>query len=351
LGGSKSQPLHCAKLSTYAGGTSTRPAKGASAMNSKGGPIPPLYRNPGFFTPAGQPNTYSCGAQSTDGFGGPGLAQLGRPLTGRWSAMTTGTQMGGFSFASAPATPPATRLTKGIRATGLLGEFGNTYPYLYSYTYGTLRNDKGDFGPGKGPGSFNIAFGPGGGSRFASINVKQGTAKFGGTMQMLGAMTTKVCYWLAAGGGGCSLGEHNWRYEAIGASGAHTKSGVVTMGILYTHYEKYYNTRNGSSSAITAEGSRFPWTTGSVTVTALGRGPHDTIHYAHGYDNRKTSTSPGLGTIQLVSPVLTRWFGFVDYETGGIAVLRIKFLPEPQTWAMLVAGVALLGVGTRLKRH
>jgi hypothetical protein len=170
-------------------------------------------------------------------------------------------------------------------------------------------------------------------------------------MQMLGAMTTKVCYWLAAGGGGCSLGEHNWRYEAIGASGAHTKAGVVTMGILYTHYEKYYNTRNGSFSAITAEGSRFPWTTGSVTVTALGRGPHDTIHYAHGYDNRKTSTSPGLGTIQLVSPVLTRWFGFVDYETGGIAVLRIKFLPEPQTWAMLVAGVALLGVGTRLKRH
>jgi hypothetical protein len=56
-----------------------------------------------------------------------------------------------------------------------------------------------------------------------------------------------------------------------------------------------------------------------------------------------------LGTIQLVSPVLTRWLSWVDYETGGIAVLRIKFLPEPQTWAMLVAGASLLGVGARMR--
>jgi hypothetical protein len=118
---------------------------------------------------------------------------------------------------------------------------------------------------------------------------------------------------------------------------------------MYTHYEKYYNTRQGAYSAVTAEGSRFPWTTGSVTVTAVGRGPHKTIHYAHGYDNRNTSTPYGAGTIQLVSPVLTRWFSWVDYETGGIAVLRIKVLPEPQTWAMLVAGVSLLGVGARLR--
>jgi len=94
-------------------------------------------------------------------------------------------------------------------------------------------------------------------------------------------------------------------------------------------------------------GSRFPWTTGSVTVTAADRGPHKTVHYAHGYDNRTPMS--GRGTIQLVSPMLTRWFGYTDYETGGIAVLRIKFLPEPQTWAMLLAGVSLLGVGYRLR--
>ncbi len=126
-------------------------------------------------------------------------------------------------------------------------------------------------------------------------------------------------------------------------------TGVVTMGAIYTHYERSYNTRHTAYTAVTVVGARFPWTTGSVTVTAQGRGPHKTIHYAHGYDNRNTSTSPGLGTIQLVSPVLTRWLAFVNYETGGIGILRIKFVPEPQAWTMLVAGISLLGVGTRMR--
>jgi hypothetical protein len=97
-------------------------------------------------------------------------------------------------------------------------------------------------------------------------------------------------------------------------------------------------------------GVRFPWTTGSVTVTATGRGPHKTVHYAKGYDNR-TPTS-GKGTIQLVSPVLTRWLQpAVNFETGGIAILRIKFVPEPQTWVMLLVGASLLCVGTRMRKR
>jgi hypothetical protein len=351
LGGSYDQGFYCTPLSDYGSGTTTRPAKGATVKTPSGAPIPPLYRNPVFFTPGGQPDAYSCNARSTDGFGGLGPAQLGQPVTGVWSANTTGTQRGGFSFAAAPTAPPA-GLLKGVRTTGVFGEVGVTYPYLYSYTYATLRNDAGVFGPGQGPGSFNVAFGPGG-SGFASINVVQGKAKFGGTMKMLGAMTTKVCYWLAAGGGGCSLGVNNWRYEAIGAPTVTTEFGApilpITMGRVYTHYERYFNTRQGSYSGVTASGSRFPWTTGSVTVTAVARGPHKTIHYARGYDNRNTTTPNGMGTIQLVSPVLTRWDGYTLYETGGIAVLRIKFLPEPRTWAMLIAGVSLLGVGTRMR--
>jgi hypothetical protein len=236
----------------------------------------------------------------------------------------------------------------GIRATNIVGEVANDYPYIYSYTYGTVRNDQGTFGPGQGPGSFTytypltmISFG-------ASIMQKAGKAQFGGTMKMLGALTTKVCYWLRAGGGGCSLGVMDWRYEAIGASATskQTSGGVITMGAIYTHYERYYNTRQGAYSAITASGARFPWTTGAVTVTAVARGPHKTIHYATGYDNRDAL---GKGTIQLVSPVLTRWFGYTDYETGGIGILRIKFVPEPQTWAILIAGVSLLGVGFRMR--
>jgi hypothetical protein len=349
LGGSNDQALYCTPLSNYGSGTTTRPAKGATVKTASGAPIPPLYRNPVFFTPGGQPDVYSCNGRSSDGFGGPGVVQRGHPVTGKWSATTTGTQRGGFSFAAAPTTPPA-GLKKGVRVTGAFGEVGVTYPYLYSYTYATFRNDAGAFGPGQGPGSFNIVYGPGG-SPFASINVKQGKAKFGGTMKMLGAMTTKVCYWLQAGAGGCSLGVMDWRYEAVGAKAKYTAGGVVTMGAIYTHYERYFNTRLGAYSAVTAEGSRFPWTTGSVTVTAVARGPHKTIHYAHGYDNRNTTTPNGLGTIQLVSPVITRWFGYTDYETGGIGILRIKFVPEPQTWAMLVAGASLLGVGARLRRR
>jgi hypothetical protein len=226
----------------------------------------------------------------------------------------------------------------------LVGEFASHYPYIYSYTYGTLRNDRGAFGPGQGPGSFNIVY-PNTTSPFASINVTKGKNQFGGTMKMLGAMTTKACYWLRAGGGGCRLYELNWRYEAIGAPRT-TANGTITMGRIYTFYSRYYHPRYGYIY-FTLSGSRFPWTTGSVTVTAVARGPHKTVHYAHGYDNR--TPTGGNGTIQLVSPVLTRWFGYTDYETGGIGILRIVFVPEPQTWAMLVAGASLLAVGARLR--
>lgn len=342
LGGSRDQALHCAPwFDWYGGGATMRPAKGATPTT--GGPnqrpIPPLYRNPFFFTAGGQPNTYSCTATSTDGFGGPGPVMIGNPVKGRWSATTTGTGKGGFQFGPAPATVPA-GITMGIRVTGLTGEFGLIYPYFYRYTYATLRNDQGMFGPGGGPGSFNIQYKLGK-STVASINVKQGAAKFGGTMRMLGAITTKVCSYRL---GGCSLGKNNWRYEAIGAS-AYTMDGVVTQGYQALYTEMYYHTALMSQRTVNVVGSRFPWTTGTVTVTAAGRGPHKTVHYAHGYDNRNTNTPLGLGTIQLVTPVLTRWLRpGSSFETGGIGILQIKFIPEPQTWAMLVAGVGALVV-------
>jgi hypothetical protein len=96
-------------------------------------------------------------------------------------------------------------------------------------------------------------------------------------------------------------------------------------------------------------GSRFPWTTGSVTVTAKGRGPDKTVHYAKGYDNR--TPTGGYGTIQLVSPTLTRWLQpCCKFETGGIGILRIKFVPEPRVWVMLVAGGSSLGALYRRRR-
>jgi hypothetical protein len=161
---------------------------------------------------------------------------------------------------------------------------------------------------------------------------------------MLGSLTTKVCYYR---NGGCSLGENSWRYDLIGTS-APTQSGVVTNGYLATFKAYYYHTALKVTSTVNVEGSRFPWTTGSVTLTATGRGPHKTILYTQGFDNR-TATS-GKGTIQMVTPVLTRWLQpAANFETGGVGILRIRFVPEPQTWAMLFAGVSLLGVGYRMR--
>jgi hypothetical protein len=344
LGGSQIQALYCAPWADWQGlGTTARPAKGGTAFYTgmKGGKIPPLYRNPQFFTTGGQPNTTFCTSTSTGATpGGKGLVQAGRPVTGTFTATTTGTQKGGFSFPAAPATG-----SLGIRATGVVGEFAALYPYVYSYTYATLRNQTGFFGPGSGPGNFEVKKYQGA-NTIARMKVTEGAAKFGGTMTMLGALTTKVCYYR---NGGCSLGSQNWRYDAIGTS-APTVSGVVTNGQIITFKAYYYNTALMQTSTIDVEGSRFPWTTGSVTLTATGRGPHKTIHYTQGFDNRNTTTPTGKGTIQLVTPVLTRWLQpAVNFETGGVGILRIKFVPEPQTWAMLIAGVSLLGVGYRMR--
>jgi hypothetical protein len=365
LGGSQSQALFCAPWSNWQGyGTTARPAKGGTAYysGSRRRKIPPLYKNRAFFTNSGEPNATFCTAASTGATpGGKGLVQAGNPVTGTWTAMTTGTQKGGFNFASAPNNHAAGvrvgqgdfefkgywghwKLSQGSARSGAVGEFRAYYPYVYSYTYATLRNDAGVFGPSKGPGSFNLVYSQGT-QPIASINVRQGGAKFGGTMKMLGALKTNTCYYR---NGDCSIGKFNWRYEAVGAP-AYTYGDVVTHGYLAT-YRVYLYPRTLVRSTLDVEGLRFPWTTGSVTVTATGRGPHKTVHYAHGYDNRNTTTPSGLGTIQLVSPVLTRWLQpAINYETAGISILRIKFVPEPQTWVMLVAGVLFLGLGYRIR--
>ena len=335
------------------GGGSVRPAKGDTAFvitpsGQNGLPIPPLYRNPLFFSSAGEPLRTACNGTSTGVFpddltrygAAKGLVQAGQPVTGTWSAVTTGIPgKGGFNFAAAP-----NNAARGIRTTDQVGELPASNPFVYRYTYATLRNDAGVFGPGKGPGDFTIQYNVGP-NPVATIKVKQGAAKFGGTMRMLGAYTTKLCYFHAQA---CSLGEIDWRYDAVGAA-ADTSGGVVTQGYLVYAGEVYYHTGIMQQSTISVRGSRFPWTTGSVTVKATRRGPRKTVHYAHGYDNRN---STGEGTIQLVSPLLTRWNtadAFVTYETGGIGILRIKFIPEPHPLLMLAAGVSLLGVGYRMR--
>ena len=96
----------------------------------------------------------------------------------------------------------------------------------------------------------------------------------------------------------------------------------------------------------------LPWTTGAVSITATG-GPFPTLFRRTGYDHR---TSKGLGTIQLVAPQLVRWEfpnreAPWDRHTGAIGILRIKFVPEPSGWVMLVAGVGFLVTVSKLRRR
>ncbi|MBW2287237.1 MAG: hypothetical protein JRG90_05375 [Deltaproteobacteria bacterium] len=332
-----------------------------SATANKFGPpcdkTPPLYRNSAFFTVGGAASNQTCtGAQTvllgkTTAYLAPGdpkrgIAMKGAPVSGSANATTTGTS---FKFPAALATPGP---GNGMRRTDQ-GSFIGEGPYLYSYTYANLRNDAGSFGPGKG--FFSTAAAPttlvfdqqAGGTTVQKVTVKRGSNRFGGVMKLLGTYSNKVCYFYA---GGCGLGYGTWGYQNVGAAG-YKSGGVVTASYTTQFVQVYYNTAIATFAKYDVVEQRFPWTTGTVTLTATARGPNKTFEQRKGFDNR---TGSGYGTVQLVSPLLTQWLAqsanAVKMETGGIAVMQIKFLPEPGGIASLIAGVSMLCVFGRLRR-
>jgi hypothetical protein len=356
----------------------SRPAKGATpcTVTAMGGcqPFPqtPRYRNPFFFKAGGSPKTTSCTATTTISGAKAtaplttnstklGVVMRGKPVSGVGIAsMSPVAVKGAVSFPPAPVAAGGTMdgaaCTKsnvagncgGIRRT-TIGEFNNIFPYVYSYTYATLRNASGVFASGSGPGNFTVTFMQGA-NKVAQSRVVQGANKFGGTMKLLGQLTTKVCYFR---NGGCSLGGMDWRYDLVGTLGAtpslYTSGGVITAGYPAKFSGMYYHTALMQASTVMLVGSRFPWTTGTASVTAVGRGPHNTVAVRKGYDKR---TAGGKGTIQLVSPVMSRWNQTAaNFETAGVAVLRLEFVPEPGKWMLLVAGLSSLAVVYRARRR
>ena len=338
----------------------------------------PLYRNPAFFTADGQAlHTNVDGYLTVSGSPATmyltlndtrrGIGMKAAPLEGGGSATTSsGTAPGRFSFNFPAANPPPA--TDGFRRT-TVGSFSGFFPYLYSYTYADLRNDEGNFGVGQGIFSANAKTKDGtmdrtmttytlkvGGGPVQTATITRGANSFGGVMKLLGSYGTKVCYFYA---GGCGLGYGTWLYELIGAAGKKNPaptmqndffatSSVVTAPFTTPKTFMYFNTAIQTIATYTNVAERWPWTTGTVTVRATGRGPHDTFHRREGFDNRN---SAGVGTVQLVSPVITQWLGSnpgIMIETGGVAVMQIRFVPEPGVAASLICGLSLLVV---LKRY
>ena len=354
--------IPCHPVSNY--GTA-RPAKGATASTANGARALPLYRNPAFFTTGGSPATTSCtaytrttftvnGSTGTPGYetilsyaapfdsSARGYVALGKPVSGM--GMANATAFGAAKAFSIPAASTnAVGNHQGMHRT-TLGEFNNIFPYIYSYTYATFRNQAGNFAAGGGPGNFSLPYKVGT-AQVAKVTVTAGPSKFGGVMKLLGKLHTKVCYYR---NGGCSLGGINWRYDAIGAA-ASTSGGVVTAGYTATYSAVYYHTAAMTQETVMAKGERFPWTTGTASVTATGRGPHKTLEVRKGFDLR---TAGGGGTIQLVTPVLTHWLQpSANFETGGIGVLSFTFAPEPRVWLALASGLSMLAVLYRARRR
>jgi hypothetical protein len=225
----------------------------------------------------------------------------------------------------------------------------NTFPFNFEIEYADLRNDAGGFAKGSGPGSFTVSRSL---ASTAKVRVKAGANQFGGTMRLLGHYFTNRGVESGAPYS-TSVGATPWNLQYIGAS-AYTAMSVVTGGFTKkttTSRAYYLHPPAGpvfGYSARIATVSAFPWTTGTAEVTAIS-GPQSTILKRTGYDNR---TSNGAGTIQMVSPMLTRWQNaFGDYHTGSIGMMRLVFVPEPQAWRMLAAGICAIALLYRTSRH
>lgn len=274
----------------------------------------------------------------------PASLQAGLPLTGGGVLVTTGNA----STTRATSSPRGftipmsnlSRVTSGasfLSTTWLPLPFG-VAQFNFEIEYANLRNDSGAFSNGGGPGTFSV-------SHSARAYVKAGKNQFGGTMRLLGQYRTNRGMESAT----TSVGATPWNLQYIGA-GAMTLLSEVTGGLKYytmiSRAYRYPGKFGYSPRSVTI--SVFPWTTGMAEVNAFS-GPQETILKRTGYDNR---TPAGVGNIQLVSPALTRWKNpFGDYYTGSIATLKLTFIPEPEAWLMLVAGVCALGLLYRVNRQ
>jgi hypothetical protein len=242
--------------------------------------------------------------------------QNGAPLVGPGSDTAT----------SLPASPFGFRLGKAdleIETSGSLPPYSGV---SYTLTTAELENNVGLFSAGRGPGSFSFVPALGWGSTRAVVAA--GKKQFGGVMGLVGKFGTRNA--------GRTLGGGRWygRFPDWGvqvAGGSYAEMTTVEGTFSFTSPEVEYK----SIAVVTG----FPWTTGRVSVSAAGGSGFPTRLVRSGYDNR---TPGGGGTIQMVTPRLTHWAAGSHW--GDIAVLRVQFAPEPESWLLLAAGLSLVAV-------
>ena len=274
------------------------------------------------------PVGYQCGPQLGSTCA-PSIVQNGKPLTGSGTASLMGSAPAGFTI------PAGILAALGTGSVPPLGAFTNWVTYK---TSGDLRNGPGSFKAGSGPGAFTFVRGtPGTGVARVS-----GGSNFGGVMKLLGTLSWSV--------GGSSLSPYPYSssiytWKSKGPIGAAFVAGGTSANTGI--FPWYYSTNPGGyyfTSPVFNTG--FPWTTGMATVSNSTGFP--TYLQAAGYDNR---TAMGLGTIQLVTPMLAHYFGFGGYSESSIAILNLRFVPEPSAVLMLAVGAGVLVVLRRVSRR
>ena len=280
-----------------------------------------------------RPLGHRCNSGNGGTICGGATLQQGAPLTGITAIQTP------------VETPlPSFTLPRSALNVSATGSIPPLRPYRYISTHASnVHNGAGFFAPGGGPGKRTVTF-PASGEPGARVAISPGANQFGGTMRLLGAMGSKRAHeyqnktFVGTG------------LSSFGALGTECTITCYVSGAQSNFQYHRYQTTMGKATTASITTLGLPWTTGVVSITATA-GPFPTLFRRSGYDNR---TAKGLGTIQLVAPQLVRWEfperdAPWDRHTGAIGILRIKFVPEPSGWVVLVAGLGVLAVLYRLR--
>lgn len=292
---------------------------------------------------------------------GPTTQHYGDPLTGGPGPVSTSGVAGVNCNAPGPCTNPrkftlpnwALRKQRGTNVS-TQASFEQYGVYLWEVHFADLHNDVGVFSKNGGDGAFGpIQFKAAKQKR--SVVQKAGANQFGGVMRLLGSYGDNEGYYY--NNAITSVYYFNWLFHYLGIGGqtcadnnattpCPSAGNPITGGKRTTYVNFGYTRTFGFPTTSTVYVSLFKWTTGTVTVTAKG-GTFPTVLQRKGYDNR---TSLGSGTVQMVSPMLTKWVGAGTSATAAIGIMKVSFAPEPSEWLMLGSGVSMLGLLAHRRR-